>query len=233
MGKLGAVIVAAGKGVRMGAKASKQFLPLGDKPLFMHALTVFQQLREMDAIVLVVAAADLDRCRGLVAKYGMDKVKAVVVGGDERQDSVFNGLVALTAFPVEWVMVHDAARPFVTAEDAVRCWQAARIHGAAVLGVPVKDTIKQVNDNGMIAKTPERRSLWAAQTPQAFRLFELMSAHERARQDRLAATDDAAIFEHYGGSVRMVEGSYRNFKVTTPDDLQLARMLLKEYEREI
>lgn len=226
MGKLGAVIVAAGTGTRMGTIESKQFLLLQNKPVLVYSLEVFQQLPEMDCMVLVTGEQDLARCREYVNLYALHKVKEVVAGGKERQHSVYNGLLALASHHVEWVLVHDGVRPFVTQEKIRRCFSKAVESGAAVLAVPVKDTIKVVDGTGEIRSTPDRKSLWAIQTPQAFRLADLRKAHELAAAEGFTGTDDAALVERLGQAVHVVEGDYSNVKLTTPEDLSWAEYQL-------
>jgi 2-C-methyl-D-erythritol 4-phosphate cytidylyltransferase len=223
MGNLGVVVVAAGKGSRMGTTERKQYLLLREKPIIVYALETFQAMAEMEAIVVVVGAEDVERTSEYVRRYGLTKVSAVVSGGEERQHSVYRGLQHLDT---EWVLVHDGVRPFITAEKALQCWQEAHNTGAAVLAVPVKDTIKVADSSGCVASTPDRRSLWAIQTPQAFRLSELKSAHEHALAEAFVGTDDASLIERLGRTVRIVEGDYRNLKITTPDDLELAEFIM-------
>jgi 2-C-methyl-D-erythritol 4-phosphate cytidylyltransferase len=223
--KLGVVIVAAGSGKRMGTSESKQFLPLGDKPVLVHTLEAFAAVDQVDSIVLSVGASDIPRCEQFVKDFGLTKIYRIVAGGAERQDSVYRGLRALPG-DTEWVLVHDGVRPFVSRERIEACWRGAMKHEAAVLAVPVKDTIKTVAADGQITSTPDRRSLWAVQTPQAFRLSRLLEAHERAQAEGFMGTDDAMLIERIGGTVHVVEGDYRNIKLTTPDDLQWAEWLL-------
>ncbi|MFC0212846.1 2-C-methyl-D-erythritol 4-phosphate cytidylyltransferase [Paenibacillus chartarius] len=216
----GVVIVAAGKGTRMGTAESKQYLPLQGKPILIHTLETFERMTEASEIVLVVGAHDVERCRTAAASGGLTKVR-VVAGGAERQHSVLAGLKALSP-GIEWVLVHDGVRPFVKPEHVLACWQEAMRSGAAVLAVPVKDTIKVVDDSGIIRDTPERRTLWAIQTPQAFRRPLLTEAHEAALRDGVLGTDDAMLVERLGAKVRVVEADYTNIKITTPDDLAWA-----------
>ncbi|GGG06857.1 2-C-methyl-D-erythritol 4-phosphate cytidylyltransferase [Paenibacillus abyssi] len=223
----GVVVVAAGRGTRMGSAQSKQYLLLRDKPILVHTLERFEQMEEVAEVALVVGEKDVSRCQSWVSDYGLSKVKAVVAGGKERQDSVYRGLQALDS---EWVMVHDGVRPLVTAEAVRRCCKVAREAGAAVLAVPVKDTIKQVNEEGVIIATPDRRSLWAIQTPQAFRRALLMEAHERALADGFLGTDDAMAVERIGVKVAVAEGDYTNIKITTPEDLPLAEFWLARHD---
>lgn len=231
MGKIGAVIVAGGTGTRMGGSTSKQYLDLGGKPVLIHTLELFQTLHEVESIVLTVKPGDEKRCADLLQQYDITGVHAIVPGGKERQDSVFAGLQALPE-TIEWVMVHDAVRPFVTAEHIQSCMGKAQQTGAAVLAVRVKDTIKVVDDTGRIEATPDRRSLWAIQTPQAFRLSSLLSAHEHAKQTGFVGTDDAMLMERAGHVVNVVEGSYNNIKLTTPDDLIWAEWYLDQAKNE-
>ncbi|MGO4548938.1 2-C-methyl-D-erythritol 4-phosphate cytidylyltransferase [Paenibacillus sp. 2TAB23] len=219
----GVIIVAAGKGTRMGTKESKQYLQLADKPILVHTLELFQSLDWVKEAVLVVGSDDVERCSGWVKEYGMSKVTAVVAGGKERQHSVHCGLQELTT---DWVMVHDGVRPLVTADAVRACCSQAEQSGASVLAVPVKDTIKQVNEAGVIVSTPDRRSLWAIQTPQAFRRVLLLEAHERALAEQFVGTDDAMVVERMGVNVTVAEGEYTNIKITTPEDLPWAEFLL-------
>jgi 2-C-methyl-D-erythritol 4-phosphate cytidylyltransferase len=225
MGKLGVVIVAAGKGSRMRTAESKQYLLLGQKPILVHTLQLFQNIHEVDEIILVVGEMDVERCRGYVEDYGLSKVSSVQGGGAERQDSVKRGLDSLNR-DTEWVLVHDGVRPFVNIEHVFGCIRKAKEQDAAVLAVPVKDTIKVVNAAKQIQSTPDRRSLWAIQTPQAFRLSLLKEAHEQAERDSFIGTDDAMLVERLGVTVHVVEGDYYNIKITTPEDLPWAEWIL-------
>ncbi|WP_151737865.1 2-C-methyl-D-erythritol 4-phosphate cytidylyltransferase [Paenibacillus tengchongensis] len=225
---VGAVIVAAGRGTRMGTAESKQYLRLADKPIIVHTLEVFQRHPLITEIVLVTGAEDVERCREWVHTYGMDKVKAIIPGGSERQYSVHLGLRELDT---EWVMVHDGVRPFVAAGEIDACYTKAKETGASVLAVPVKDTIKQVDKDGMVVSTPDRRSLWAIQTPQTFRLSDLLAAYEAAERDGYLGTDDSSLAERSGIPVAVVEGSYRNIKITTPEDLEFAEFTQAQQRR--
>lgn len=224
MSNFGAVIVAAGKGTRMGTRESKQYLALNGKPIIVHTLEVFSRIPWLQEIVLVTGIEDVPRCESWIQEYSLNKVSAVIPGGSERQQSVYQGIKQISS---EWVMIHDGVRPFVTQEEIEVCRDAAIREGASVLGVPVKDTIKQVNGKGLITGTPDRQSLWAVQTPQAFRLFDLLSAHEAAAKDGFTGTDDAMLMERAGHPVIVVEGKYSNIKITTPEDLEYAAFLQK------
>jgi 2-C-methyl-D-erythritol 4-phosphate cytidylyltransferase/2-C-methyl-D-erythritol 2,4-cyclodiphosphate synthase len=226
----GAVIVSAGVGKRMNAAVSKQYLSVGGKPIVVHALEAFERSKAVDAIVLVVGAGDEAFGETLLETYGLRKVVAVVAGGAERQHSVRRGVEALASHHPEaaWVLVHDGARPLVTSEVIDRALAAAAETGASVPGVPVKDTIKEADRDGIVVATPARSSLWAIQTPQAFRVDLLLEAHRTAEAEGFLGTDDAMLAERIGVLVRVAEGDYRNVKVTTPDDLGLVERLLAE-----
>jgi len=218
---LGAVIVAAGSGERMGA-IDKLFVSLAGRPLLAHALAAFQQCPDVDRIVLVMAEANLERGRELVAAHGFDKVAGFCAGGPRRQDSVRLGMEALGE--CEWVAVHDGARPLVTPGLIMRTLEAAQETGAAVPAVPLADTIKEAGPEGLVERTLDRSRLWAAQTPQVFRHDLLLRAHREVTAD---ATDDAAMLEALGLPVKLFPGERTNIKVTTQDDLRLAEALLE------
>lgn len=217
------IVVAAGQGKRMGTSESKQYLHLHNKPILVHTLERFEQIDYISEIILVVGAADIGRCELWCEHYKLKKIKMIIAGGTERQYSVHIGLQHATH---DYVMVHDGVRPFVSASAIEACTKQAQLSGAAVLAVPVKDTIKQVDANGIIVATPDRKSLWAIQTPQAFRRDWLIEAHNRANQDNYIGTDDAMIVEWIGKQVVVVEGEYTNIKITTPEDLPWAEHLL-------
>ena len=220
--RIGAVIVAAGRSTRMGG-VDKTFAPLAGAPLIAHTLQKFDHSAVIDEIALVLASDSVEDGRALVAQFGYGKVINVCAGGDRRQDSVRNGLLALST--CDLVMVHDGARPCVDSEMLERAAQSAAQHGAAVAGMPVKDTIKVVAPDLVVEETPERARLWQAQTPQVFSNDMLVEAHSSAQGD---FTDDAAMVESLGYSVRMFEGSYENIKVTTAGDLVIAEAFLQQ-----
>lgn len=207
----------------MGAADNKVFLPLAGRPVLAHTLEAFERCGRVDSVVLVAAAGEIGRAEALVHGGGFGKVRAIAAGGAERQDSVLAGLAALET---EGALVHDAARPLVTPACIEACCLAAEQWGAAALAVPVKDTIK-VAEGGMIVSTPDRSSLLAVQTPQAFGRLELMEAHRLAREAGAAATDDAMLFERLGRKVAAVPGRETNLKITTPEDLLLAELILQ------
>jgi len=221
---VGAVVVAAGSSSRMGG-VDKIFAPVLDRPLVCFALDQLEAFPPVTEIVLVLDSGSLTQGRELSRARGYRKVNHVCPGGKRRQDSVRSGLDALT--PCDWVIVHDGARPCLDLPMLERGLAAVQEAGAAVAGVPVKDTIKVVSDQGAVVDTPDRKSLWAAQTPQIFRYDLLRDAHDRCIED---VTDDAMMVESLGHSVKMFLGSYENLKVTTPEDLILAEAFLKQRE---
>ncbi len=218
---VGAIIAAAGRSQRMGG-SDKLFAVVGDKPLLAHTLSAFDACRGVDRVVLVLSPESMERGRGLVAEAGFGKV-TVCQGGERRQDSVRNGLEALAS--CQWVVVHDGARPLVTAALIERGLEAAKKTGAAIAALPIGDTVKEVDPPDLIARTLSRGRLWAAQTPQVFRYDILRQAHQQAQGE---ATDDAALVEMLGYQVRVFEGSPRNIKVTTAADLAVVEALLAQ-----
>jgi len=223
--KVAAIIVAAGAGKRM-AGVDKVFAPLGGEPVLLRATRPFQQCPLVDQIVVVVSGDKENKCRALVTGPEWSKVTDICLGGKRRQDSVAAGLKRLNDF--DWVIIHDGARPLVTADLIERGLEAAKETGAAAAAVPVTDTIKVVGKDGIVRQTPPRQNLRAVQTPQVFRFDVIQIAHQ---QDARDVTDDASLVERLGHKVKLYTGSYDNIKVTTPDDLALAEILLKKYEK--
>jgi len=196
----------------------KQYLEIGGIPVLLRAVLPFLVDPRIHQVVVVLPADDVEAPPPWLASLGVD----IVAGGAERGDSVRNGLAAVED-DVDFVLVHDGARPFVSSGVIERVLDAAP--RAAIAAIPVTDTIKQVDEDGTIAGTPDRARLWQAQTPQGFPRAGLVGAYDRAREDGIAATDDAALYERYVGPVRVVTGSYRNLKVTRPADLAVAESL--------
>lgn len=221
-GSVGAIVAAAGRSERMGGR-DKLFAVVGGRPLLAHTLSAFDACRGVDTVVLVLSLGNIERGRGLVAEAGFGKVATVCQGGQRRQDSVRNGLEALAS--CQWVVVHDGARPLVTAELIERGLEVAKETGAAVAALPIGDTVKEVEPPDIIGRTLARGGLWAAQTPQVFRYDILREAHELAEGE---ASDDAALVEKLGHQVKVFEGSPRNIKVTTAADLALVEALLAQ-----
>lgn len=223
--KVGVIIVAAGESRRMEG-ADKMMAPLGGESLLLRATRAFQECPLVHQIVVVISGENQEKCRHLVGSGEWSKVTDVCLGGRRRQDSVAAGLKQLKA--CDWVVIHDGARPLVTVDLIERGLEAAGETGAAAAAVPVTDTIKLVGDDDIVRETPPRQKLRAVQTPQVFRSDIIQIAHQ---QDCGDVTDDAALVEHLGYKVKLYMGSYDNIKVTTPDDLALAEVLLKKYER--
>lgn len=228
-----AIVPAAGLGLRMGGSVRKQFRRLGGVPLVVHSLRVLQASPLIDAIVLAVPQADLEFCRTeIVEAHRFDKVLKIVSGGEERQDSVRNALAAVSD-EANVIVVHDAVRPFLTGEMVQDVVAAARAGGAAIIALPMRDTVKQVGPDGHIERTVDRKPLWLAQTPQAFRTAWLKEAHAKAQAARIQATDDAFLVEWCGYPVKVVEGSGENIKVTRPEDMIIGEAILASRAREI
>jgi len=224
------LIPAAGMGRRMGATLNKQYLPLNGRPILGHTIALFDQHPLIDKIYVITPADEFELCRREVLEPGnFRKVQDLVPGGAERQDSVRNGLQACAADPDDIVLIHDGVRPLLQPEIIDKLVAEVQQRGACLVGVPVKDTIKQVVD-GRIEGTPDRSGLWQAQTPQAFRYDQILQAYQLAQQDGFRGTDDASLVERLGQPVMVITGSYRNIKLTTPEDLMLARAFLDSPE---
>jgi 2-C-methyl-D-erythritol 4-phosphate cytidylyltransferase len=222
--KVGAIIVAAGISSRMGG-IDKIFARLGDEPMLVRIITVFQNCPSIDEIVVVLARKSLGQGRKLIKEHEWPKVVAVCPGGLRRQDSVREGLKRLSG--CDWIVIHDGARPCIDTDIIERGLYAARESGAAIAGVPVKATIKVVSRRRFVQQTPSRQSLWAAQTPQIFRYDLIVEAYRQMKTD---VTDDASLVEQLGHKVEVYMGSYQNIKVTTPEDLAIAQIFLKNNE---
>ena len=226
-----AVVLAAGSGKRMGISVAKQYLPLLGKPLMVYALDVFAK-SPVDEIILVAAPGETEYCRRqIVEKYGIEKVARIVEGGQERYDSVYAGLQAVTG---TYVLIHDSARAFLTGEIVLRAMDAVIACGAAVVAMPVKDTIKEAGADGIVSGTPDRSRLWSVQTPQCFETKLVRNAYGKLMgQEEIHVTDDAMVVEQMTAHpVRLIEGSYENIKVTTPDDLLVGEAILRRREKE-
>lgn len=223
----GVIIVAAGSGSRMKRDINKQFIKLEGKEIIVHTLDKFYKNENIDDIVIVIKESEekyfLDN---IINKYGFNNVK-LAYGGKERQDSVYNGIKKLN-IGCDIVLVHDGARPFVNEGIIKRSIDEARENNAVVVGVPVKDTIKVVNTDGNIVDTPNRSLLWAVQTPQSFKYEVITKAYEDAYNNNYYGTDDAMLVERIGYTVKMVEGSYDNIKITTEEDLHFGIQILNK-----
>jgi len=225
--KTAAIIVSAGKGHRFPGKKKKQFLSLAGRPVLCHTLDRFEACPSIDTIHLVVGEEDMTyTLREIVEAYGYRKVSRVVPGGKSRQESVKNGVHSLPS-GVDLVAIHDGVRPFVTRRLIEESLQAAKQYKAAVVATPVKDTIKLVGHNRIVERTLDRESLWQIQTPQTFQLDIFKQALQKAAEDGFIGTDDASLVERMGIKVYILEGSYTNIKITTPEDLMLADFILQ------
>jgi len=224
-----AIIVGAGEGKRMGGPVPKSFLPLANRPLVLRALDQFFSARSIEKVILVVAGQELQRSQVLMQSDPnlSHRPWTLQVGGATRQESVRRGIEKLDS-DCEIVVIHDAARPFVSASLIDRCVDKARQVGAVVVGVPVKDTIKVVSEEQWVQATPTRSTLWEIQTPQAFRKELIVEAHDRAVRQAIDATDDATLVEQLGKPVLVLRGETSNIKITTPEDILLAEALLRE-----
>ncbi|KAB3533599.1 2-C-methyl-D-erythritol 4-phosphate cytidylyltransferase [Alkaliphilus pronyensis] len=226
-----AIVVAAGKGRRLGGKINKQYIEIYNKPIVAYTLEVFQRCEMIEGIVLVVGEKEIDFCKKeIVEKYGFTKIISVLAGGKERINSVHNGLKELPD-QCEIVSIHDGARPFVTNEMINKSIIAAQEVGGAIVAVPVKDTIKAINSNMEVEKTIDRGKLWSVQTPQSFRFNQLKELYSKYLENGKDITDDAMLFEREGYPIKVIKGSYENIKITTPEDLFMAEEILRREDR--
>ncbi len=228
--RVGAIIAAAGSGERMGIAVQKQFVELAGQPLIVHTIERFQKSPSVDEIVVVAKQESVPKIEKLILEFLLSKVRHITIGGQQRQDSVYNTLKEFTSHPVDIVLVHDAVRPFITEENIQKLIQAAVQHRASVLAVRPKETMKSANGQGFFDSTLDRLKLWIAQTPQAFQFKTLSEAYQRAFGEKFYGTDDAALVERLGVKVKIVEGSYDNIKITTSEDLELAKLILQRWE---
>jgi 2-C-methyl-D-erythritol 4-phosphate cytidylyltransferase len=221
-----ALVVAAGSGLRMGSAVRKQYLEISGLPIVAHTLRIFDLCPQIGRIYLAVPEADFAFCRErILSAIALRTPLNLVPGGEVRQASVRNGLSAMDP-ATEVVVIHDGVRPFITPDQVSACIQEAAVHDACILGVPVTDTLKSVSAAGTISQTLDRRHIWQAQTPQAFRYALILEAHARARREGIGATDDASLLEEMGKPVRIIPGHRNNIKITTPEDLLLAEALM-------
>lgn len=221
---ISAIILAGGKGKRMGAKISKQYIELNGKPILYYTLKKFVDCEGIDKIILVLPKDEIEYCnKEILEKYSL-KVDMIVEGGKERQDSVYNALQKIN--DSEIVIIHDGARAFVSERVIKDGIKYAKIYGAAAPGVMPKDTIKVVDENGFSDSTPDRSKLLAIQTPQTFKLEIIKECHEKVKENNISVTDDTMVVEMYNNKVYLYNGEYTNIKVTTPEDLILAERLI-------
>lgn len=222
-----ALVVAGGSGQRMYGPVRKQYLPVADEPILIRTLRVFDGCGVIRRIILVVPPDDVEYCdHQYLSRVDFKKPIRVVPGGAERQASVYQGLLAL-AEEDEWVVIHDAVRPFISEAQIEACVSGAVEFGACIVAIPVQDTVKEVDADRRIVQTISRQGLWLAQTPQAFSVPVILNAHERAIREGITGTDDASLLERLGVGVQVIAGSRRNIKITTPEDLELAEALTR------
>mgnify|MGYP001050582921 CR=1 FL=1 len=224
-----AVIAAGGSGTRMGGNVPKQFVRIGGVPIIVRTLLKFETCSDIDEIIVVVRDCDIETVKILLDEYKITKLTRIVKGGATRQASVLNGINAASG---RFVFIHDAARPFVTPEQISEVVNETHRFGAAALGVPIKDTLKTVKKDGMISETVDRENKYSIQTPQGFEIEMIRAAHREAERKGVSVTDDCALAELSGASVKVVEGSSLNIKLTTPEDIILAEGILNSKKGE-
>jgi 2-C-methyl-D-erythritol 4-phosphate cytidylyltransferase len=225
-----AIIVAAGSGVRMKNLMRKQYLLLQNRPILAHTLSVFEKCTAISRIYLVVPEKEFDFVHKKILAYCDGKKEIILVaGGKERQESVFNGLSALNDNE-KFVIVHDGVRPLILPRMIEDCLQGASEYRACIMGLPIRETVKQVNIDHFIQKTLSRDTLWVAQTPQAFQSDLLRKAHHKAINEKYLGTDDSSLVERLGIKVKMIRGTPCNIKITTPEDLVLAQSILADFD---
>ncbi len=221
------IVAAGGIGARMGADINKIFLDICDVPVIAHTLSVLNECKYIDEIIIVTGEKDLPGCIDIVREFGIDKVRSITVGGATRQNSVQNGLLEISE-KSDFVMVHDAARPLVTEEKLAEVILAAFEFGASALGVPEKNTLKLSDENGFITHTIDRSNVFAIHTPQIFKKNMILRMYENAKNENISATDDCYLAEVMGEKIKIVCDSYENIKITTKEDLVIAEQILSE-----
>ncbi len=226
--KASVIIPAGGVGKRFGSQVPKQFAELGDIPLIVHTIRIFDTVEDVEAIVIPVHNEWFTFTKELIEKYKCDKVKEVIIGGLERQDSVYNGLLSETVKNSEIVLVHDAVRPFASAKLVQRIINETEDFGAVIPGIPPKETVKEKTNNGLVVKTLERQKLSLIQTPQGFWTDVITSAYRKAKEASFFGTDEASLVEFIGYKVTIIDGEDENIKITTPFDLKIAELIMKE-----
>ena len=222
--KIAVIIAAAGKGTRLGSSVPKQYLKIGGEQVIVKTLMVFERLKAVDHIFIVAQEEYMDHCAQLVEDFGISKVEEIVAGGDTRQESVYNALQVMNHRKpgIAYVLIHDAARPFVSDQVIMDVIRATEEKGAAVACVAMKDSVRKTLDGSMSSsESVDRSDYYAVQTPQGFRKSTLLEAYDKAFDDSFSGTDDASIWEHAGYEVEMVEGDYGNIKITTKEDLPM------------
>lgn len=224
-----AIIVAAGQSRRMGGDTSKQFILIDGVPVIVRTLKAFEIAERIREVVIAARQEDIPQMYALIQDYEITKVKQIITGGETRQESVFRAITQVDE-NADFLAIHDGARPLIRPQEIDLAVSAAVEHGAAALGVPVKDTVKQVDADGKIVDTPERSALWAVQTPQVFSRALYLRAAEQAGEAAAQLTDDCQLIERTGAPVYLVRGAYANLKITTPEDVFAAEGILRAIE---
>ena len=220
-----AIIVAAGKGIRMKGKMRKQYLELSGRPVLAHSIMTFDSCSLVDEIFLVIPKEDVEYCQNkILSLLDLNNQINLVCGGAKRQDSVYNGLQAINQ-NTDTVVIHDGVRPFIQPEELEECILGSKKFGACILGTPASDTLKRVDKSDIIETTLSRENIWLAQTPQVFRFDLILKAHETARRDGYVGTDDASLVERMGEDVKIINGGRFNIKITKKEDLAIAKAM--------
>ena len=220
-----AIIVASGKGIRMKGTMRKQYLDLSGRPVLAHSIMTFDSCGLVDEIFLVIPKEDVEYCQNkILSLLDLNNQINLVCGGAKRQDSVYNGLKAITK-NTDTVVIHDGVRPFIQPEEIEECILVSKKYGACILGTPASDTLKRVDKSDIIETTLSRENIWLAQTPQAFRFDLILKAHETARRDGYVGTDDASLVERLGEDVKIINGGRFNIKITKKEDLAIAKAM--------
>jgi len=221
-------------GKRMNAGKNKVFLSLGKRPVIFYTIDAFEKNPDIKKIILVTKEGEIVDFQKLSEKYNFKKIKAIIAGGKERQDSAYNALKYLEKEMSKKnktvAIFHNGANPFITKQEISRCIGEAKKHGACAVAHPTKDTVKEVSEKGLVIRTLERKKLWNMQTPQAIQFNLAIKAFSKASRDNFLGTDDVSLVERLGGKVKIIEGSSNNFKITTPIDIKLAKIIIRNYE---
>lgn len=229
------IILASGIGKRMGAGKNKVLLELDGKPIVFHTLKAFEKCQDVERILIVIRKEEIELAKKIVQKYKIKKISGIIAGGKERQFSGLNAIKHLDKILKNKTraiaVFHNGANPFVTAEEITNSIQNAKKYGAAAVAHPTKDTIKEVDKNGLVLRTLNRSKLWNMQTPQAIKFPLALKAFIKAEEDKFIGTDDVSLVERMGGKVKIIEASENNFKITTPKDLALAKIIIKDLKK--
>lgn len=228
MSKLSLILPAAGSGVRMGTELPKPFIEINGRAILSHTIDKFINIHGLKQVIVVASAQNVSRVESLISNYSHTDLQFIVVeGGNERQYSIYNALGHIDE-DADLVIIHDSVRPLIKVDHIIKCIESAGEYGAAILGVPVRDTIKKVDGEQMVRSTPDRSKLWQIQTPQVFKREILVDAYKKSINEGFSGTDDSSLIEYFGKDVRVVEGDMSNFKITYPFDLRIAEQVLKD-----